>query len=329
MSVQEEKIDSLTLVSIVITCYNGAVYLAEAIESILNQTYCPIEIILVNDGSTDRSLDVVAGYPMVRTISQSNQGVAKARNRGLQDCQGEFVVFLDQDDRLLPEAIAIGVKNFRLHPECGFVFGQARIINADGSLHPQATATTVHDYYATYDYSTLLLGRGNICPPSTVLFRREVLHQVGGFDATFGLAEDYDMYLKIAQRYAIAYHPLPVTEYRQYEDNYPARKILQLRTDVQAVFQAQQTYIDAHPDSKKNYRRGKIYWRFFWEGIMVHFLLKRIRQGDRQEARQLWTRLSKSPTSPLATIFYLISMVQRFFAGTYKETVDSSGNSTD
>jgi glycosyltransferase involved in cell wall biosynthesis len=100
------------VVSVVIPCYNQAHFLHEAIESALAQTYSHCEILVVDDGSTENIAEVAAGYPKVRYIRQENSGVSAARNKGWKRSRGEYLVFLDADDRLLPEA-QIGVNYLR------------------------------------------------------------------------------------------------------------------------------------------------------------------------------------------------------------------------
>src|ERR687894_2072239 len=99
------------LVTVVIPCYNQAHFLGEAIESVLSQTYPHFEIVVVDDGSTDNTSEVASGYPpdKVRLIRQENKGLSAARNAGLGRSGGEYVVFLDSDDRLLAEALEVGV----------------------------------------------------------------------------------------------------------------------------------------------------------------------------------------------------------------------------
>src|SRR5437867_5651771 len=123
------------LVSIIIPCYNQAQFLREAIQSALAQTYPHREIFIVDDGSTDNTAEVTAGYRDVRYIRQENSGVSTARNTGLKQSRGEYLVFLDSDDRLLPAALEIGVDCLREHPECAFDFGPSRFTTADGSFH--------------------------------------------------------------------------------------------------------------------------------------------------------------------------------------------------
>src|SRR4029450_4466979 len=122
------------LASVIIPCYNQAHFLHEAIESALAQTYSHREILVVDDGSTDDTAKVTAGYAMVRYIRQENSGVSAARNTGLKQSRSEYLVFLHADDRLLPEALEIGVNYLREHPDCAFAAGCCRLIVADGSL---------------------------------------------------------------------------------------------------------------------------------------------------------------------------------------------------
>ena len=124
----------LPLVSVIITSYNQARFLSDAIESVLTQTYSQFEIVVVDDGSTDNASEVVARYPAVRYIRQDNQGLSAARNTGLHESNGAYLVFLDADDRLLPVALETGVDCLQAHPECGFVSGHYSLIASDGSL---------------------------------------------------------------------------------------------------------------------------------------------------------------------------------------------------
>ena len=111
-------------VSVVIPCYNQAEFLGETIESAISQTYRNVEIVVIDDGSTDHLPDVVAKYPTVRCIRQNNQGSAGAHNRGLRESTGTYVIFLHGDDKLLPTAVEAGLDCFRTHPESAFVFGR-------------------------------------------------------------------------------------------------------------------------------------------------------------------------------------------------------------
>src|SRR5215217_8140206 len=118
-----ETYSDAALVSVIIPCFNQAHFLVEAIESVLAQSYSHFEIVVVDDGSTDNTCDVASYYERVRCIRQNNQGLAAARNSGIRESKGSYLVFLDADDRLLPEALEAGVKCLKAYPDGAFVFG--------------------------------------------------------------------------------------------------------------------------------------------------------------------------------------------------------------
>src|SRR6185503_2784773 len=111
------------LISIVIPCYNQAQYLGEAIQSVVDQAFPAKEIVVVNDGSTDDTVAVAGRFPGVRCITQEQRGLAAARNTGLAHCEGELVVFLDADDRLLPGALDAGARLMTADRSLAFAAG--------------------------------------------------------------------------------------------------------------------------------------------------------------------------------------------------------------
>src|ERR671913_400837 len=131
------RVGKAGFVSVVIPCYNQAHFLGEAIDSVLSQSYTDFEVIVVDDGSQDDTQGVASTYvdedPRVRLVSQENRGLAGARNRGLAESRGEYVVFLDSDDRLAEAALEVGVRELEANPDCAFVSGQYRAIAVDGS----------------------------------------------------------------------------------------------------------------------------------------------------------------------------------------------------
>lgn len=114
------------LVSVVIPCYNGAIYLDEAIESVLAQEYDPLELIVVDDGSTDESGAVASQYREVRLISMPHSGVGATLNVGVRHALGELLAFLDADDRWLPDKLALQVPVLEGDPDVDMVFGHMR-----------------------------------------------------------------------------------------------------------------------------------------------------------------------------------------------------------
>src|SRR5688572_7383464 len=203
-----------TSVSVVIPCYQQAHFLGEAIGSVLAQTLPAHEIIVVDDGSTDSTAAIAASRPGVRYIYQDNSGSAAARNKGLSESTGSYLVFLDADDRLLSNALEIGVSSLSAHPDSAFVFGRCQHIKHDGS--PDSV------FQATYDESDdyLAMLRGNpIWHPGAVMCRRSIFDIINGFDRSIVACSDYEFYLRVTARWPVCCHNNVISEYRQHPGN--------------------------------------------------------------------------------------------------------------
>jgi glycosyltransferase involved in cell wall biosynthesis len=245
------------LVSVVIPCFNQARFLPHAIESILAQTYSPIEIVVVDDGSPDDTAAVAKSYPSVRLVSTTNQGLPTARNNGFAAATGSLVVFLDADDRLLPDAVARGVAFFDDHPECGMVLGRHVRVLPDGSPKEDAEQPLLRGD----GYEALLRGEVVGCT-ATALFRREAVEAVAGFsvDPLIAAAEDYDFYLRVARRYPIAQHDAVVAEMLYHEGSMHRDFALMLRSSVR-VLRRQRPHARASASYRNAYRAGLWKWR--------------------------------------------------------------------
>src|SRR5262249_26415813 len=135
-------------VAIVIVCYNQARYLREAIQSALAQTLADVEVLVIDDGSTDNTREVVVSFPAVAYVWQENQGLAAARHTGIRQTTAPYILFLDADDRLLPEAAQSSLDCFHERPESGFVFGAWRKLYENGSTAPSDAGPAVdRDHY--------------------------------------------------------------------------------------------------------------------------------------------------------------------------------------
>jgi glycosyltransferase involved in cell wall biosynthesis len=217
------------LVSVVIACYNGERYLQEAIESALTQSHPGVEVIVVDDGSTDSSSEIAQKFP-VRYIRQENRGLTESRNLGIRESRGDYVVFLDADDRLRPEAIETGLRVIAERPECAMTVGDHLFISGEGShLSASRKACLQSSHYEE------LLKSNFIEMISSVLFRRSVLVEIGGFDTTLRVAEDYELYLRIARVHPICCHPALTAEYRLHQTNVSRNSELMLRITLQVL----------------------------------------------------------------------------------------------
>lgn len=238
------------LVSIVVPCYNQGQFLDDALASILRQTYASIEIVVVDDGSSDGTAAAAHRYPSVRVIRRERGGAAAARNAGLQASGGALVVFLDADDRLLPEAVASGVEALRAHPEWAFVTGHVTVIDEQGL--PAGTPAQSH---ADGNQFVALLRSNYIWTPGAVMYRRQVLDEVGGFDPAALGSADYDLNIRIAGRFAIGCHHRVVLEYRQHGANMSADLAFMLRSALR-VRMAQRERAAADPLSRDAWQAG-------------------------------------------------------------------------
>jgi hypothetical protein len=241
---------TLPLVSLIIPCYNQGHFLADAIESALRQTHVSTEIIVVDDGSSDGTAGVAARYPSVRYVRQENRGAPAARNAGLRESSGELVLFLDADDRLLPDAVAAGVESFRAHDRWAFVTGHVTLIAQDGS--PAGTPIQSH---ADGDQYVALLQSNYIWTPGAVLYRRAVLDDVGGFDPRALASADYELNIRIASRFPVGCHHRVVLEYRQHGANMSADFELMLRSAL-AVRMAQRERVAGDPLAREAWQAG-------------------------------------------------------------------------
>lgn len=259
------------LVSVVIPCYNKGNFLSEAIESVLRQTYPHWEIIVVDDGSTDGSGTVATRYPVVRYLRQANQGPSAARNTGLWVSAGTYVVFLDADDRLLPNALEVGVRALEDHPDCAFVSGQVHLIAKDGSyIRTPEDSCIQNDHYQT------LLHYNYIWTPAAVVFRRCIFATVVGYSPARCGAEDWDLYLRVTRNFPVYCHDESVAEYRVYENQLTGNPVRMLKDSLACLHQ-QWPYIKGNRQFEEAYRKGIQETQNYYGEPLVHELWRHVK----------------------------------------------------
>jgi glycosyltransferase involved in cell wall biosynthesis len=261
----QESAGGAGLVSVVIPCYNQARFLGEAIESVLSQSFRDFEIVVVDDGSTDETSEVASGYEaghhQVRLIRQENRGLAGARNRGLAEARGDLLVFLDADDRLLPEALEVQVSELEARPQCALVAGYHRPIEPDGSPlgeEPQLAGTQRRPRPPRHiggDIYLNILSRKYHIMPGTVMYRRFVFDSVGSFDPEIKASEDYDLYFRIARRFPVYCHDTVVLENRKHNANMTRDHYRMLKATIE-VIRSQREYIKGDERYRAAYRAG-------------------------------------------------------------------------
>jgi glycosyltransferase involved in cell wall biosynthesis len=187
------------LVSIVIPNYNHAKYLSEAIQSVLGQTYRNFEIIVIDDGSTDNSREVVIQFGnQIRYIWQENRGLSAARNTGIHVAKGEFIGVLDADDMYEPDFLNTLVAILQANPDADAVYCGFQFVDMTNNLLPQVG---VWEIPSDHFYDKLV--DGNFLVPPCMLIRRHCYQDVGSFDESLRACEDWDMWLRIGGRYNV------------------------------------------------------------------------------------------------------------------------------
>lgn len=204
----------MALVSVIIPCYNAARWVAEAVDSCLAQTYVPIEVIVVDDGSTDESVAILRRYgERIRLVTQANSGGNCARNRGFALSQGAYIQFLDADDYLLPEKIARQVR-FLEETGADVVYGDWRYQFHEGNGHSWHGDINISAEQADILASLL---RGWWTANLSILFRRQTVIDAGGWDESIKAGQDRDFFLSVAMTGDnIRYQPGCYSVYRRY-----------------------------------------------------------------------------------------------------------------
>lgn len=196
----EARANSAPLVSVIMAAYNAAEHIAEALDSVLAQDWQPLEMVVVDDGSTDDTAAIVSRYPDVVYVHQDNQGPSAARNAAVEHSSGEFVANFDSDDLLPPSRVGDQARYLLANPEVGAVFGRQEWLNP-----PEWMARD--SVYGDVDG----------IPLSSVMFRREVFFELGGYDTSFVHGEDMDLLMRMRER-GIEYQVIPeIVLYRRHQ----------------------------------------------------------------------------------------------------------------
>ena len=243
------------LVSVIITTYNHGHFLHEAINSIRKQEYPAIEIVVVDDGSTDGTKEILQSFKEVQYIYQANQGLAAARNTGIRYSTGELLLFLDADDWLLPDAIGTNVDYLQQNEHLAFVSGgHYKVFTEAGTVEEEK------NIISSDHYSHLLKGN-YIGMHATVMYRRWVFNEFS-YDVNLEACEDYDLYLKIARKYPVLHHTRLIAAYRHHTANMSANIPLMLSSVLHVLDRQQREPLSSA--EKKAYAIGKAAWNDYY-----------------------------------------------------------------
>lgn len=268
----------MPVVSVIIPAYNSAAFIAEAIAGVRGQTFTGHEIIVVDDGSTDDTREVIRRFPEVRSVRQSNQGVAAARNAGIALAKGEFICFLDADDLWRPEKLTRQLDFMAAHPDVGLLFTDAEEHGSDGVEKASILATmTCGATQVPIDDAFRKLLIENFIPTSTVMVRRSCLMASGLFDVSLPNVEDRDMWLRLAAVVPVACLPEVTACKRSHGGNISMRTELTLRSRIRVWQKARQRFPALAPATVYEGLLATTYQQL---GYVV------LARGERREARR-------------------------------------------
>ena len=237
----------MPLVSIIMNCYNCSQYLSEALDSVSQQTFKDYEIICWDNQSTDGSREIALGYgePLRYFRGEEFLPLGAARNAALEKAQGKYIAFLDCDDIWFPEKLKKQIEIMESNEELGLVFSDSYVIDSKGNLLrktyfriPKPSSGRVFNELFTYNFIPIL----------TVVIRSDVLGKVGIFDSRYLIAEDYDLFLRIAEHYPIGLIKEPLTKYRIHKHSVSQRNMI--RSFIEEL-QIKEDWLRRKPTLKK------------------------------------------------------------------------------
>ncbi len=305
-------------VSAIMPNYNNGKYIGEAIESVLNQTYKNLELIVVDDGSTDNSREVISQYKddRLKLMHIPHNGFPGAvKNCGIKVSKGEYIAFADSDDVWKNEKLEMQVNLLQTEKDVGLVHTDYEEIDICGRLTEPSPykliATERANRCKPSGWYFMELIYGNFIDGPTVLVKREALEKVGLFDPELEIAEDYDLWLKIARQYKIGYVDKILFQHRRHSSNITNNKIRHYPQLIKALTKALQLNSDIYNEIAPiiQQRIGNCY---LWTGIEF------LDRGQYQEAtRYSLEAIKYNRMEPTRQILFLSSLLktQAFFLG--------------
>ena len=200
-------------ISVIITAHNYGKYLDQAVQSVLKQSCQDFEIVIVDDGSTDCTADVLKAYTdhqKIRAIQRNRVGLAAAANAGAKECRGQYLIRLDADDYFDEHLLLVESHYLDTHPQVHMVFPDYYRVDAQGGILEQVRLPKVHDEVTLLDRSPLADG---------AMYRRECFEALGGYDESLRYQEDYDFWIRFIDRFNVYNVNLPLLYYRQHDRN--------------------------------------------------------------------------------------------------------------
>ena len=293
-------------VSVIIPVYNGEKTIQKTVASVLNQTFSDFELLIVNNGSTDATSAIVAGFNdrRIRALSISRSSSARSRNYGITHACGEYLAFLDADDLWLQDKLREQLQALQEAPEAHLAYSWTDHIDEDGNFLYPGT----HACFSGHVYQQLLV-YDFIESGSNVLLKQEALRGCGGFDESLGTAEDWDLWLRLARSYAVTVVPRVQVLYRHSADS----KSFRLSAHKKAIFTVIEHNYAQAPASLRYVRKDTYAhaWLYLWCKAIEQFFM---RHRCCRPCMRLWYRCNNSPSlraGARRTIISLLRFVRR------------------
>lgn len=279
--------DKMPIISVIIPAYNAEKTIIETIKSVEQQTFSDFEIIVIDDGSEDQTLELLNKVESARlkVYSYNNSGPSVARNRGIAHASGEYIAFLDTDDLWTPDKLEAQLWALQQHPEAGVAYSWTSFIDEQGKYLSVESPI----YFEGNVHANLLSWNFLYCG-SNPLIRRQALESVGQFDPTLTHGEDWEFYLRLAARWSFVVVPKPQIMYRQSLTS-ASSKIEVMQKDSLKVIETAFAAAPIELQPLKNQSQANIY-RF-----LAHLCLTRIpnAEGAKQASKKLTTAICLHP----------------------------------
>jgi glycosyltransferase involved in cell wall biosynthesis len=298
-------------VSVIMPAFNGGRYIREAMNSVIAQTYRAFELIVVDDGSTDKTRDIVSDFIKenrelpIRYLYQANRGAASARNAGIADVRGEYIAFLDCDDVWFPHKLEVQVPALETDKSAGLVFGD--IVSFGEGRVDTAPASKIFDL-SKIDKGISRLFAGNYISTLTVMVKKACLEKAGVFDESVTIVEDYDLWLRIAKYCKIVYVDSLVAKYRVHpgnlsritKDNEEKLLLDMIKIRKRALEQSPEILRELSPGTL-----NRCYYKLY-----LNLATLRLKRGDRAGARENIMRyVGFYRYNPVAYLAFMLTFV--------------------
>lgn len=292
---------SATTVSVIIPAYNAARTVKDTIRSAVEQTLRPMEIIVVDDGSTDGTGGAVEAEfgTAVRLIRQDNAGVAEARNRGIAEARGEYIQFVDSDDMLMPTKLARSVEAC-LAQDADVSYGPARYVAADGVTPVPMVFPPLPSGDILLEWLKGTMANGTYGVASTMFVRRDALAAVGAFEKSCTPCEDWDMWIRLAAKYRFAALDEPLVIYRVVPGSLSSHALRMARGRLNTIRRAREL-----PEVQA--RLSQVILDQLEAGRWHVLGMRLWESGERSEARRAFATANRLVPSKARTLYALLS----------------------